>query len=155
MDVVISLRNWTAGELFSTTGAWIEWKSPDYYSLSIPNTSGYENNCHKGMMYCYGWSNKWILLLEIILWLGWTFRPIRTSQVRLHSNRFQVFDVPNACLVEYVHPSSWCFHSGVPWQQSYSGYYSYYATKLVPFLFHIHRHCIPTPSNLELSKNTL
>ena len=40
MDVVISLGNLNAGESFSTTGAWIEWKNPDYYLLSIQNTLG-------------------------------------------------------------------------------------------------------------------
>ena len=52
-------------------------------------------------------------------------------------------------------PALKCFHSGVPRQQFYSGYQSYYATKKVLFLLHITPHCFFTSSNLGLSRYTL
>ena len=57
MDISVSLRSWALGESFSTTGAWIECKGPDYYSISTQSEPGSCKNCQTLRMYCYGGSN--------------------------------------------------------------------------------------------------
>ena len=57
LAVTISLRSWVAGESYTTTGAWIQCKGPDYYSLSTQNTPGNCLSWQKSKMYCYGGSN--------------------------------------------------------------------------------------------------
>ena len=57
MSVTIALRLWTTGESFSTSGAWVQWKSPDYYSLSNQTSPGSWKSCQTQKMYCKGGSD--------------------------------------------------------------------------------------------------
>ena len=57
MSVTISLRLWVTGESFSTSGAWIQWASPDYYSLTDQISPGNCKSCQTQKMYCKGGSD--------------------------------------------------------------------------------------------------
>ena len=57
MAVSISLRNWIAGESFSSTGACIQCKGPDYYSLATQSSPGSCKDWQKQKMYWYGGSD--------------------------------------------------------------------------------------------------
>ena len=57
MAVLISLRNWIAGESFSSTGACIQCKGPDYYSLATQSSPGSCKDWQKQKMYWYGGSD--------------------------------------------------------------------------------------------------
>ena len=57
MVVTIALRTWNAGESFSSTGAWTEWASPDYYSLVQQTSPGRWKSCQTSKMYCKGGSD--------------------------------------------------------------------------------------------------
>ena len=57
MAVTIALRTWNAGESFSSTGAWTEWASPDYYLLEQQTSPGSWKSCQTSKMYCKGGSD--------------------------------------------------------------------------------------------------
>ena len=57
MAVTIALRTWVAGESFSSTGAWIEWASPNYYSLEQQTSPGSWKGWQTSKMYCKGGSD--------------------------------------------------------------------------------------------------
>ena len=57
MAVTIALRTWNTGESFSSTGAWIEWASPDYYSFEQQTSPGTWKTCQTSKMYCKGGSD--------------------------------------------------------------------------------------------------
>ena len=57
MVVSIALRTWNAGESFSSTGAWTEWASPDYYLLEQQTSPGSWKSCQTSKMYCKGGSD--------------------------------------------------------------------------------------------------
>ena len=57
MAVTIVLRNWTTGESFSSSGAWVECASPDYYSLEAQTTPGSWKSWQTSKMYWNGGSN--------------------------------------------------------------------------------------------------
>ena len=57
MQITISLRDWAVGETFSSTGAWIIWNGPDYYSLSVQSQPGSCKSWQTLKMYWYGGSN--------------------------------------------------------------------------------------------------
>ena len=57
MSVTIALRLWVTGESFSTSGAWVQWASPDYYSLTDQTSPGNCKSCQTQKMYCKGGSD--------------------------------------------------------------------------------------------------
>ena len=57
LAVSIVLRNWITGESFSTNGACVEWKGPNYYSLSTQSSPGNCKSWQTNWMYWYGGSN--------------------------------------------------------------------------------------------------
>ena len=106
MAVTISLRTWNAGESFSSTGAWTEWVSPNYYSLEQQTSPGSWKGCQTSKMYCKGGSD-----------IGPKPGYWRSSLI---SDNFITWLYPGACL-GYVSPSNnklgECFegYQGILW----------------------------------------
>lgn len=57
MQVTINLRSWSTGEMFTSTGAWVEWEAPNYYLLSDQTSPGSCKPCQSGKMFCKGGFN--------------------------------------------------------------------------------------------------
>ena len=57
MAFAIQLRTWITGESFQTSGAWVEWASPDFYSLSSLSSPADCKDCQTDRMFWNGGSD--------------------------------------------------------------------------------------------------
>ena len=57
MGFTIALRSCIEGESFSTSGACVEWASPNFYSLATASTPSDCKDCQTNKMYCKGGSD--------------------------------------------------------------------------------------------------
>ena len=113
MSFVINLRNWIEGESFQSSGACVEWASPNFYSLSTFSSPDNCKDCQKDRMRWKGGSD--------IVPLSGYWRSANTTD-----NIIECFYKPACRGYEDIYNNSWgrCFtgYQGLLWADCKVGF---------------------------------